>query len=268
MTCIPESGGCEKRRTEPFVAYLNKCSGTRFDHQACLDRMDRNSPQPEALYVDAKSGAHLVIERKSIVWPSDYAAKHQNDHLLASELTRSLREFAPGSPISICLGSGPRAPKNVLVQVAQKISESVRLSETRILGGAVVGGVEVGLKWTCKLDQDEREDFGEPRSGLVIRWTDEETECLSPHSLPRELKDKISQTLSSTATKFRTYSTAKRMLILDPFGELRHTGEEWWAPVLTSVGVPQSIDEIWLGLYDWITDVDHDWIFEKLYQRA
>jgi hypothetical protein len=38
MSCIPDSGGCEKRATDALVAYLNAVEGSRYEHHACLDQ--------------------------------------------------------------------------------------------------------------------------------------------------------------------------------------------------------------------------------------
>ena len=82
MPCLPESGGCEKPFTDVLVAHLNRTEGKRYMHRACLDMEDKTAPQPEALYVDAESGQHLVIERKSVSWPVDYPYRHNNDHVI------------------------------------------------------------------------------------------------------------------------------------------------------------------------------------------
>lgn len=52
MSCMATSGGCERHRTDPFVNHLNGTEGSRYRHEACLDRLHWDSPQPEALYVD------------------------------------------------------------------------------------------------------------------------------------------------------------------------------------------------------------------------
>ena len=77
MSCIPQSGGCERPFTEAFVEHLNQTGGSRYVHRACLDRIDSKNPQPEAMYVDSERKLQLVIERKSISWPIDYPYRQE-----------------------------------------------------------------------------------------------------------------------------------------------------------------------------------------------
>lgn len=67
MSCIPDSGGCERDATDALVAYINQTEGTQYEHRACLDQVDRTRPQPECLYVNITGGRRMVIERKSIM---------------------------------------------------------------------------------------------------------------------------------------------------------------------------------------------------------
>lgn len=69
MSCLPESGGCERQRTDPFVIYLNSVEASNYTFAECLERIHRNKPQPEVLYVQQGTNRKLVIERKSLVWP-------------------------------------------------------------------------------------------------------------------------------------------------------------------------------------------------------
>src|SRR5262252_6392410 len=91
MVCLPESGGCERPFTDAFVQHLNENEGSYYAHQACLDVMDSSSAQPEALYLDLVTNIRLVVERKSIAWPTDYAYRHSNDHFVFDVFSRALK---------------------------------------------------------------------------------------------------------------------------------------------------------------------------------
>lgn len=111
MGCLPESGACERQRTDPFVHHLNWLEGANYVHNVCLDVLHRNSPQPEALYIDEGSDRRLVIERKNLVWPPEYALGHKNDHFVVDLVSDGLKglirddayelqlEFATGCPL-------------------------------------------------------------------------------------------------------------------------------------------------------------------------
>jgi hypothetical protein len=96
---------------------LNKLESSRFFRNACLDRIFRNSPQPEALYVDADSVERLVIERETLVWPTAYVIRHKNDHFVAELLIEGLQDLMSGAliwadlPIRLSWRFGSAFPK-------------------------------------------------------------------------------------------------------------------------------------------------------------
>ena len=265
MACLPESGGCERHRTDPFVSHLNKLESTQFIHQACLDVLDRASPQPEALYSDGSTGADLVVERKTIVWPPDYAARHRNDHFIAELLSEKLRDLAHGQPLTIHLDQAPRMPVVELSSFASEVAASIRASMSSILGGHVVGANLNGGRWSCSFDAEERAASDEPATGLIIRWTYPD-ETPNTEQLPAELVDAVHSVLASTVEKFRNYAHARGILLLDPHGAIRYTGEWWWAAVFAVAPVPASITEVWLASYNWVTDHEQGWIFERIHK--
>jgi hypothetical protein len=188
MSCLPETGGCERSRIDPFVAYLNQLEGSRFTLRACLDRLYRNSPQPEAFYADSDNGAELVIERKSVVWPRDYAARHRNDHIIATALFKELGGLADALPLSIDLQLAPRISQDELLAFARKISEAVRSSINSVLAGRAIASRVAGRRWSCFLDPEDRDpDFDDPATGLIVRWTQPDHEPLE--NLPEKLAD-------------------------------------------------------------------------------
>jgi hypothetical protein len=103
MSCLPQSRGCERPFTDTFVDHLNRVDSTQYMHRAGLDVIERTVPQPEALYVDSQNGRKLVIERKTISWPSEYARRHNNDHTLAEIFSSELADLTAHDLYEICL---------------------------------------------------------------------------------------------------------------------------------------------------------------------
>lgn len=264
MGCMPEPGGCERHRTDPFVNHLNAVSGSRFLHRACLDRLHRESPQPEALYSDGVDGADLVIERKTVVWPLDYAARHRNDHFIAEGLSKGLREVAEGRPLSIHLAPAPRMPRTELSEFVREITGSVIANVNAVLAGRTISSCRDGRRWSCLLDPDEREACDEPETGLIVRWTQPD-HLVSPDRLPEDLAAHIRELFEGTVEKFRSYPEARGILLLDPYGAIRYTSDWWWSRAFQTVPVPSEITEVWLAAYDWLTDHEQGWIFERVH---
>jgi hypothetical protein len=265
MGCLPESGGCERQRTDPFVHHLNALEGTHFSHETCLDRVYRNSPQPEALYIDTDTGAQLVIERKTLVWPHDYPARHKNDHHVADLLLKGLQDLTSNAPYAIELEVGLEGRRDDLTAFARQITTVIRERFHDIEGGQIIGAAQVGRRWRFFREKPAlREWDGEPETGLVVRWYPEETPDLAS-ALPEELLEDISRLFTSCIQKFQTYLHARRILLIDPHGDLRYLGDFWWARVFKALPPPSGIPEIWMGTHDWITDREQDWIFEQLF---
>lgn len=164
MGCLPESGGCERQRTDPFVSHLNWLEGTNYVHKACLDVIDRNTPQPEALYVDEDSGASLVIERKNLVWPPEYAVGHKNDHFLVDLVTEGLRDLISDDPHELQLELAISGSRAELQEYASFIAETVRARFPEIRGGMRVGSTQAGRRWAFwRGDKQERMFEGSPK---------------------------------------------------------------------------------------------------------
>lgn len=264
MTCMPDSGGCERHRTDPFVSHLNEFEGSQYEHVACLDRVFRDSPQPEALYVDGRTGDQLVIERKNVVWPTEYAALHRNDHILAQAITEFLGEIAAAYTLTIELDSSPRASRQEIWRLGSAIANQVKSELGQVLKGRRVVARVGEFRWRCALDSEDRLDFDEPETGLVLRWSFPD-EHVYPERLPEALANAIRLALESTVAKFRGYPEARGILLVDQFGALRYSSEEWWRKVFESIPVPAAVAEVWLAMYDSITDYEEDWIFERLH---
>jgi hypothetical protein len=260
MTCLPVSGGCERHLTDPFVECLNDSQGTCFAYQTCFHHIN-NEPQPEALYSATDTGARLVIERKSVVWPLNYVKRHQNDHLVAAILSEGLRELADLQPLSIRLEPSGLMSRKELESFARDIVASVRSSMDTLRTGRVLGSQRAGRSWTCNVDFDRDPSDG-PLTGLIVRWP-EPLESIRAEALPAQLTQKLLKLLDSTVKKFSGYPDARRILLLDPHGSIRHKDGSWWHRALKPL--PTAIPEIWLGIHDWVTDFDQGWEFEQVF---
>src|ERR1700694_504418 len=171
MGCLPESGGCERRRTDPFVDHLNWLEGTNYAHSVCLDVLYRNSPQPEALYIDKASGARLVIERKNLVWPPEYAVGHKNDHFLVDLVSYGLKDLLSDDAYKLQLDFAISGTTAELEEYADVIAQTVTSRFPEIRGGLRVGSTQEGRRWAFwHGDRADRAFHGNPETGLGVHW--------------------------------------------------------------------------------------------------
>ena len=58
---------------------------------------------------------------------------------------------------------------------------------------------------------------------------------------------------------------ARRILVIEQFGDIRYMGAWWCKRVLENVVPPSAITELWDAMFDWLDDYQQGWTFEKLY---
>lgn len=260
MGCLPESGGCERRATEAFVTCWNNISGSSFEYVLCPDQVDRASPQPETLFADWARGKFLAVERKSVVWPLNYAARHRADHRVAEFLQQSLGPATQNLPVSLHLESVTPAGPEACEDFANEVARGVINKLDELAQGTRVVGTAKGLQWEAYSDQASRRFHNEPEEGLIVRWLGPMFEAASGEGIEQEMR----RLLESAASKFRSYSDAVSVLLLEPFGSVRYWGAAWWAERCGKAFAASSISEIWLSVFDGVNDFEEGWIFERI----
>jgi len=268
MPCLPQSGGCEKPFTDAFIEYLNRTEGTRYVHRECLDVADRQNPQPEALYVDSERSIQLVIERKSISWPVDYVHRHSNDHFVSEVFSKEMESLQLNDLYELRLpmlieGTQPEL-RSFVVDAARKI----RLHWPKVAAGRILRE-RVNEKWWWafrKVSASDREDEA-PSIGWQFNFVGQSSDWfdrLDPSRPPADLVSALQKIYSSCAKKFALYTHARRVLVLAPYEDLRYQGADWWHDLFSSVPPPTEIGEVWLGMFDYVTNELQGWIFERL----
>src|SRR6266849_4372724 len=255
MPCLPQSGGCEKPFTDAFTEYLNRTEGTRYVHRECLDVADRQNPQPEALYMDSQRSLQLVIERKSISWPIDYAHRNSNDHFVSDVFAEEMKSLPLDDLYELRLpmlieGTQPEL-RSFVLGAAQKI----RLHWPQVVAGRILRE-RVSEKWWWafrKVPDSDREGEA-PSKGWQFTFVGRGSsrfDQLDPTSLPADLISTLQRIYSSCARKFTLHPHARRVLVLDPYEDLRDQSRDWWHDVFSATPPPVEIEEIWSGIFDW-----------------
>jgi hypothetical protein len=265
MSCKPRSGGCERWATDPFVSELNRLEGRNYEHRACLDIRDRSAPQPESLYVDLSNCDTLVIERKSISWPSRYPEGHSNDHFVADLISEGLRGTELSELYTLRLPWLIEGTKRELRDFATNVVCRIRTHLSEMKSGRAIGSKETRRAWLFYTrTSDEREEEGY-ETGIVFNWLYAWPEYIDPKNLPFGLLESVKKIYVSCIRKFVNYHTARRILLMDPHGQLG-SDPVWWREVFLAYPPPPDIQEIWSATLDWIDDTTEAWLFEVLHR--
>jgi hypothetical protein len=271
VNCLPQSGGCERPFTDAFVAHLNVTGESHFRHRACLDVEVRTSAQPEALYQDEKSNASLVIERKSIVWPTDYIYRHRNDHVVSDVILSELEGLEMKDLYVLRLPMLIKGREKELRNFAEQAGKAIRKNWKNIAAGTRYKGGEGEWWWRFGKAWDGEFEDGAPKQGITVSWIGPSLtfdDFIDPVLPPKELVEKLRSMFANCADKFSGYPYARRILVIDPVGDLRSKNRDFWEALWKHYSPPPEIGEIWSGICDWVTDTEQDWIFEPLYEGA
>ena len=267
MSCVPQSGGCERRFLDPFVQYLNEAFGTAYVFGECLDVLDHTKPQPEALYVDAVRNRRLVIERKSISWPADFPHRHGNDHFVANVFAEKLKEYQfEGGLYEISLPMLIKGTQRELRPLVEAAAKKIISARRLVAEGAILQERATEQWWWSfrKVPEWDKED-GHPNEGLKFSWKGRIMQLgdyVDPTDLPRELVNCLDNIFNGCVKKFRSYSEAQRVLLLAPHGDLLYQDANWWMTVFHDHPPPSEIGQIWSAMFD---DEWDGWIFEQLH---
>ena len=110
---------------------------------------------------------------------------------------------------------------------------------------------------------DER-DWDEPRNGVRYVFDGRENP-LDWNEVPDGLNRELERLIDSAARKFATHGDAKRVLVLDPVGDLSISGGHVWRKVLAMLNMPSEIDEVWTSTHGLITELYFGWIHRAIW---
>jgi hypothetical protein len=247
MGCLPRSGGCEHKRLLPFIRYLNDAEATDYALDVCLDVHVRNSPQPEALYVNS-SGGRLVIERKTVVWPLDYAEGHSADHFLVDALTQRLSPLVGDRPCTLDVPARISLSRTILTSFAEDVAGAIASHQQELEEGMELRSVHPARPFRFRFQSANERDEWEPVSGLCISFQSRPSgELIDPGRLPDPMLHQINKIFSSVARKFLSYGADRRVLLIDAHGEARWCTNDWWSEVFKRYPPSSGSMEIWLS---------------------
>lgn len=266
MACLPQSGRCERERTDAFVNHLNVSEGRRYVHEQCLDVAIRDRPQPETLYRDDSDQSHVVIERKNVLWPLDYAQRHHADHILFDLLMERLGPATRSGPYALTYSGNVSLNHRALREFADTLAHDVMPWIGKLSPGQGITSSVGQHRYRFWLQWSADRDEADPPNGLMIELVQKpSSEIDDPKNLPPDLQTAIETCFRSCARKFADYQHARRILLLDQYGEMRYLDESWWHEVLIRIPPPDTISEIWLGIHDLVTETEEAWMFTKLH---
>jgi len=268
MMCTPSHcrcGHCEERLLAPFVTHYNSWAGKCFRFKRRLDGSGP-TPQPEAEYTDALNGS-LVIERKSLIYPTEFAKFHQTQHDVSATIDEQIRDVLdPRRAYRLTLRK-IRGNRTDLTSLVDEICRRIALELSLVHDGYTIGEQTPGNEWSFFEEPLSEREYFEPTTGLIFEFENTEGRFNPYFGIPDDLALETDRLLNATSAKFGSHTGATRLLALDTFGAIQVMTDAGWDALFSTVSVPATIDEIWMTKHANITDLACGWIFQRLWPQ-
>jgi len=269
MGCLPSKCHCEELLLAPFISHYNRHGHTAYEFKERLD-VGSHTPQPEALYIDLHSGVRLVVERKNLVWPPDFAQIHDSLHIVAdlagSRVTPHLR---PDKPYELTLPDRIRGTMQELRLHGDRMGDAIVRNIEAVHAGKTIRSRVPGREWIFRMEGVHERDWDEPPAGIRYifsgEWTAHPT-GVEWGDIPDGLPHEFDRLLTSASVKFANHKNAKRVLVLDFIGDVRFPSmfiEKLFATAMK----PTNVDEIWMSTHALVTELHYGWIHQCLWPR-
>lgn len=231
-----------------------------------LDQEDRNSPQPEALFEDEESGAKLVVERKAIIYPEDYAKLHKYDHHIIEMLFSRLPVEITNGPYVLEFGYLYGAAFGDIIRHAEEVVKTITSLSPELSKNDRIDFEVDSLDYVLRKKQSiDHNDFA-PWNALVI--TSAGNERFSPLKPPFQnyLNCLMPKMLLAVRDKCVSYQDSRKILLINRYGDARRTNPDAWRRYFAVCSFDIPVDEIWDS---WIEAPDYSkesyWVHDKFY---
>ena len=271
--CLPPDTKCEWAHLRRFVDDYNSAHGTAYSHTDCLDVSERNSPQPEVL-LDAPGEQSLVVERKSVAWPSgEYFADHRHERELTS-LVRDLIHTADGSfseslfELTFPAAALKGKTKGEIRAAARQIADQIRSSRDAAKSQRGVADRQP-IPWHFGPARSVDEDESQPGAWLRVQVEDAELDFgSSPDEFRRQRKSaregyaaEFRCCAEAATKKFAAYGHCRRVLAVQFFGSswmADRVSDNELVEIVRTGEISTVIDEVWVAYHEWVSASDYE----------
>lgn len=266
--CLPNNR-CEWCNLRGFVQKYNTIHGKSYRPSRFLDEEIRDSSQPEVL-LEAHGETPIVIERKSIVWPSgqEHFADHHKGHQLLDDFVKQIElcgnPFADGL-YQLSVNETDLKGKRMaeIARFAEQIADSVLSWQFRIKSEYGFASDDP-IAWSFRALGPEDIDDGVPESGIgiSINWHQDPFELRQMNESIEQQKAGYSQEFQlraeQAAEKFAQYGRCKKLFLVQFFSpDHSFLSDEHITEIVEEAHLPEVIDEVWVADQDWISLDDY-----------
>ncbi len=260
MSCLPSGSKCEWNELKYFAEELNSREGSDYSRTSCLD-LCSSSKQPEVLCTSSV-GKQLVIERKAVIWPTEYAERHRAEHRFFDLICQRLKPVLDAtSAYELQISPPDLISDRSLSEHAEKVYAAIfpRLGEVE--RGIVISELPP-LTFRFRKQHFSERSFDESSTGLAIVTTEKEVTLVdNKGSMEESFCQHLQELINSASKKFVDYHSIRRILVIQPFSSSLYIAMlDVGTDILDSLSIPPMIEEIWM-----IFHIENNaWTFTRL----
>jgi hypothetical protein len=198
------------------------------------------------------------------MWPKTYAYEHSKDHDLANAVSAGLEGIEFQDIYVLRMPALKGGSKQELNRVGRAVAQEIRLRYASLRPGQILRIRCNGHLFKFGVQPiEERDDDGLSR-GLCFSWTlgDCWPQCAD---LQEELRPQILKIFEACGRKFAGYASDRRILMLDPHGDVAFNSVRWWSELFIKCQPPSVIDEIWIASSGDNEFGEEEWSIEKVF---
>jgi len=260
-----EGGKCEWTVIQGFVSVYNSLNITAYEVAACLDVVDRTSPQPEVRLV-CPGAIDMVVERKSIVWPKNHIPDHRRFHEFAEAFVARMERNALLSQSMLCISEVSLRERIDITHAVETICDALDRGE--------IAG-KMPFRWqlvpAAALGYSEEEV-----QGIDVECIgSQDLDLLDPEAIRKRsskahegFEEECYRALRAAAKKFETYRDLLRVVLLQFVGHETFLDDRNIEELVTTCADANAHDEIWVAVHDWINKDEYRLDWRKVWYRG
>ena len=249
---------------DAFAQYYNEKSATNYTLTKCLDIIaivGTTPKEPEVLLTDKSNSRKMVIERKSVVWPKSYIYRHELEHEFAKLIWEGAKGFSDaGYRLSVEMRDFNKLTGMRIREAGKQIGEEI----SRLTPADLPVRNSIPISWSLRKLHPGEEEV--ERIGIIVSQSksmtfDDHAHEEAMSGMPLQVQVQI----DAAAAKFDRYSEHVRLVLLDFF--CTELSEDDVPPMMEKIVVPNSVDEVWRTIRDWVSADEYRMGYNLLFRR-